>query len=188
VAVKPYPSCACTHSIIDSARELRQRHALRPGDIAEVSVGVNAAVPNILIHSNPRTGLEAKFSGEFAAAAALVEDRLGIQTFTDEKVQDPAIRALLPRVRVTVDPEIPGDLERHMWSRVRVRLTDGRTLEIGPRQVPGHPGNPLSADQLREKFESCAAVVLSAERVQTVREMVEGLEGCPDLRSFTAIL
>ena len=188
VAVKPYPSCACTHSIIDSARELRQRHALRAGDIAEVSVGVNAAVPNILIHSNPRTGLEAKFSGEFAAAAALVEERLGIQTFSDEKVQDPAIRALLPRVRVTVDPEIPGDLERHMWSRVRVRLTDGRTLEIGPRQVPGHPGNPLSADQLREKFESCAAVVLSPERVQAVREMVEGLEGCPDLRSFTAIL
>lgn len=75
-----------------------------------------------------------------------------------------------------------------MWSRVRVRLTDGRTFEIGPRQVPGHPGNPLSADQLREKFESCAAVALSPERVQAVREMVEGLEGCPDLRSFTAIL
>ena len=73
---------------------------------------MNASVPKILIHANPRTGLEAKFSGEFAAAAALVEERLGIQTFTDAKVQDPAIRALLPRVRVSVDPEIPGDLER----------------------------------------------------------------------------
>jgi 2-methylcitrate dehydratase PrpD len=188
VAVKPYPSCACTHSIIDSARELRERHSLRPGDIAEVTVGVHASVPNILIHGNPRTGLEAKFSGEFAAAAALVEKRLGIQTFTDDKVQDPAIRALLPRVRVVVDPEIPGDLERHMWSRVRVRLTDGRTLEIGPRQVPGHPGNPLGANQLREKFEGCAALVLTPERTQAAREMVESLDTCPDVRSFTAIL
>ncbi len=78
VAVKPYPSCACTHSIIDGARELRQRHHLRPDDIVEVTVGVNVSVPNILIHANPRTGLEAKFSGEFAAAAALVEERMGI--------------------------------------------------------------------------------------------------------------
>jgi 2-methylcitrate dehydratase PrpD len=188
VAVKPYPSCACTHSIIDGARELRQRHRLRPADIAEVTVGVHASVPNILIHHDPRTGLEAKFSGEFAAAAALVDERLGIQTFTDEKAQDPAIRALLPRVRVTVDPEIPGDLERHMWSRVRVRLADGRTVEIGPREVPGHPSNPLSADQLREKFEECAALALPHDRVQTVREIVETLDTCPDLRSFTAIL
>jgi len=69
-----------------------------------------------------------------------------------------------------------------------VRLADGQTLEIGPRPVPGHPGNPLSADQLREKFEECATLVLSPERTQILREMVETLDTCPDLRSLTAIL
>jgi len=54
--------------------------------------------------------------------------------------------------------------------------------------VPGHPGLPLSMDQLREKFADCARIVLSADRVESVREMVEGLDGCPDLRSLTAIL
>ena len=188
VAVKPYPSCACTHSIIDGARELRERHRLRPDDIREVTVGVHASVPNILIHDRPRTGLEGKFSGVFAAAAALVEEHLGLQTFTDAKVQDPAIRGLMSRVKMVVDPSIDGDHERHMWTRVRVHLTDGRTLEIGPRQVPGHPANPLSATALREKFEECGAIALPPERVSMVREMVEGLDGCPDLRSFTAIL
>ena len=71
VAVKPYPSCACTHSIIDGALELRRTHGLRPSQIASVVIGVNHAVPNILIHSDPKSGLEAKFSGEFSAAAAL---------------------------------------------------------------------------------------------------------------------
>src|SRR5439155_511894 len=65
VAVKPYPSCACTHSIIDGALELRRAHGIRPEDVAEVTVGVNALVPRILIHSDPRTGLEAKFSAQF---------------------------------------------------------------------------------------------------------------------------
>src|SRR6059036_3653488 len=127
VAVKPYPSCACTHSIIDGALELRRAHGLRPEDVAEVTVGVSALVPRILIHSDPRTGLEAKFSAEFSAAAALCEGRVGIATFRDDKTRDPAIRALMPRVRMRVDPDIPGDLERHMWTRVTVRMGDGRS-------------------------------------------------------------
>ena len=87
VAVKPYPSCACTHSIIDGALELRRTHDLQPLQIASVVIGVNQAVPNILIHSDPKNGLEAKFSGEFSAAAALIDGRVGIATFSDGKVQ-----------------------------------------------------------------------------------------------------
>ena len=188
VAVKPYPSCACTHSIIDSTLELRRTHKIAPEQVAEVTVGVNAAVPRILIHSNPRSGLEAKFSGEFSAAAALCEERVGIATFRDDKTDDPAIRGLMKRVRLVVDPAIPGDLERHMWTRVTVRLHDGREVTLAPRPVPGHPGLPLSMDQLREKFMDCARVVLTEDRADSVRQMVEHLDGCPDLRSLTAIL
>jgi len=188
VAVKPYPSCACTHSIIDGALELRRAHGIRPEDVAEVTVGVNALVPRILIHSDPRSGLEAKFSAEFSAAAALCEGRVGIATFRDDKTRDPAIRALMPRVRMRVDPDIPGDLERHMWTRVTVLLRDGRSWSVGPREVPGHPSNPLTAEALREKFEECARLALPADRVDSVRQMVESLETCPDLRSLTAIL
>jgi 2-methylcitrate dehydratase PrpD len=188
VAVKLYPSCACTHSIIDSALELQRTHRIRPEQVAQVTVGVNAAVPRILIHSNPRSGLEAKFSGEFSAAAALCDGRVGIATFRDDRTEDPTIRELMTRVRLVVDPEIPGDLERHMWTRVTVRLRDGREVAIAPRPVPGHPGLPLSMDQLREKFMDCARIVLPEDRADSVRQMVEQLDGCPDLRSLTAIL
>jgi 2-methylcitrate dehydratase PrpD len=188
VAVKPYPSCACTHSIIDGALELRRVQGIQPAEVEEVTVGVAAGVPRILIHSRPRTGLEAKFSAEFAAAAALAEGRVGMATFQDDRAQDPAIRRLMERVRVIVDPEIPGDLERHMWTRLTVRCRDGRSVSIGPRPVPGHPANPLSLEALREKFTECARLVLAADRADSVRQMVESLDGCPDLRSLTAIL
>jgi 2-methylcitrate dehydratase PrpD len=188
VAVKPYPSCACTHSIIDGALELGRVYQIRPDDIAEVTVGVNALVPRILIHSDPRTGLEAKFSAEFSAAAALCDRRVGIATFDDDKARDPAIRALMSRVRMHVDPDIPGDAERHMWTRVTVRLNDGRSWSVGPREVPGHPSNPLTPQALRAKFDECAGLVLPEDRVESVRQMLESLETCPDLRTFTAIL
>jgi 2-methylcitrate dehydratase PrpD len=188
VAVKPYPSCACTHSIIDSALELRRTHGITPEQVAEVTVGVNAAVPRILIHSRPRSGLEAKFSGEFSAAAALCEGHVGLATFRDDKVEVPAIADLMKRVRLVVDPAIPGDMERHMWTRVIVRFRDGHEVSLGPRPVPGHPGLPLSMDQLREKFMDCARIVLPEDRADSVRQMVEALDACPDLRSLTAIL
>ncbi len=188
VAVKPYPSCACTHSIIDGVLELRRSHELRPEAVAEITIGVSAPVPRILIHSHPRTGLEAKFSAEFSAAAALCEGHVGIATFRDDKTQDPRIRALMPRVRMRVDPGIPGDLERHVWTRVTVRLTDGRSWSIGPREVPGHPSSPLTPEALREKFKECARLVLPGDRAESVRQMLETLDTCPDLRSLTAIL
>jgi 2-methylcitrate dehydratase PrpD len=145
-------------------------------------------VPRILIHSRPRTGLEAKFSAEFSAAAAIADGRVGMATFQDDRAQDPGIRRLMERVRMVVDPEIPGDLERHMWTRLTVRLRDGRRASIGPRPVPGHPANPLSREALREKFRECAGLVLPTDRVDSVRQIVESLETCPDLRSLTAIL
>ncbi len=188
VAVKPYPSCACTHSIIEAVLELRETHRLRPEEVQEITVGVAAMVPNILIHHEARTGLEGKFSAEFCAAAALVDGKVGIATFSDEKTADPAIRAARGKVRMVVDPTVPTDLERHVWTRVTVKLADGRTLEIPPREVRGHPGVPLSREALRQKFEECAAVALTRDRVESVGEILETLENCPDLRSLTAIL
>ena len=188
VAVKPYPSCACTHSIIDAVLELREKHAIRPADVALVEVGVNPLVPNILIHSNPHTGLEGKFSAQFCAAAALADGSVGISTFEDQRLADPGIRALMGKVTMTVDPSIPNSLERHMWTRVTMSLLDGKRLEIPPREVQGHPAVPLSRERLLAKFLDCAERALPKERAESAAEMLDSLEGCPDLRSLTAIL
>ena len=188
VAVKPYPSCACTHSIIDAVLELRETHRIIPEEVREITVGVAPSVPNILIHHVPRTGLEGKFSAEFCAAAALVDGHIGIATFTDEKTADPKLRAVMEKVQTVVDPMLPADQERQAWTQVTVRLADGRMLEVPPREVRGHPSVPLSQEALRAKFEDCAAVALTRQRAESAAEMLETLEGCPDLRSLTAIL
>ena len=73
-------------------------------------------------------------------------------------------------------------------NEIVVLCRDGREVAIAPRPVPGHPGLPLSMDQLREKFMDCARLVLPEDRADSVRQMVEQLDGCPDLRSLTAIL
>ena len=61
--------------------------------------------PRLLIHDRPSTGLEGKFSMPFCAAAAIVDGKVGIATFEPDRIQAPAIRALMPRVSMRVNPE-----------------------------------------------------------------------------------
>src|SRR5882724_10835153 len=183
IAVKPYPSCALTHSAIDALIDLRAEHRLSSRDVAAVQVGVNSVVPDVLAHARPTTALERKFSMQFCAAAALAEGRVDFASFTDGET-----RELMERVAMIVDPGLPQGVEQHAWSRVTVRLRDGRTLATEARGARGHPDTPLSDAALREKFRGCAVTVLAADEAEGVAEQIEHLEDIPDIRALTSRL
>jgi 2-methylcitrate dehydratase PrpD len=188
IAVKPYPSCALTHSAIDALLELRRRHGLGAEAVAEVEVGVNPVVPDVLRHASPANGLERKFSMQFCAAAALATGRVDLGSFADGPIADPGTRALMGRVRMVVDPTLPDGLNEHAWTRVTVRLRDGRVLGSPPRGASGHPDQPLTDAQLRDKFLQCAAPVIGAGEAEGVADQLAHLEDIPDVRALTARL
>jgi 2-methylcitrate dehydratase PrpD len=188
IAVKPYPSCALTHSAIDALLELRARHRLDPAKVAAVEVGVNAVVPDVLRHTRPSNGLERKFSMQFCAAAALARGAVGLADFAEGPVRDAATRELMERVTMVVDRALPRGLDQHAWSRVTVRLADGTTLESTPRGASGHPATPLSDAELTAKFLGCATPVLGADAAAGVAEQIMRLEEIPDVRALTSRL
>ena len=187
IAVKPYPSCALTHSAIDALLALRAQHALGADQVEDIEVGVNHVVPEVLRHHQPATGLEKKFSMQFCAAEALATGRVEIVSF-EEGATAAGTLSLMDRVRMVVDPTLPDGLEQHAWSRVTVRLRDGRTLASPPRGASGHPDQPLTDAQLRAKFLGCAAPVLGAGEAEGVAEQLAHLEDVPDIRALTSRL
>jgi 2-methylcitrate dehydratase PrpD len=188
IAVKPYPSCALTHSAIDALLELRARHGLGAEQVAEIEVGVNRVVPDVLRHHAPTNGLERKFSMEYCAAAALATGHVDLGSFDDGPVADPGTGALMARVRMVVDPTLPDGLSEHAWTRVTLRLRDGRALASPSRGASGHPDQPLSDAQLRAKFMACAGPVLGADEADGVAAQLDHLEDIPDIRALTARL
>src|SRR5437667_1102661 len=188
IAVKPYPSCALTHSAIDALIDLRAAQGLSPRDVVSVQVGVNPVVPDVLAHARPTTALERKFSMQFCAAAALADGRVDFGSFMDGEITNPEVRELMGRIAMLVDPGLPERVQQPAWSRVTVRLRDGRTLSTEARGARGHPATPLSDAALLEKFLACATAVLSVDEAEGVAEQIGHLEDIPDVRALTSRL
>jgi 2-methylcitrate dehydratase PrpD len=187
IAVKPYPSCALTHSAIDALVELRAAHRVSPADVAAVEVGVHRVVPDVLRHDRPTSTLERKFSMPYCAAVALAHGGVALKDFEDGPA-DAAVSALLPRVRMVVEPSLPDSLEQQAWTRVTLTLTDGRVLASPAGGAMGHPDRPLSPEALGEKFLACAGSVLSRDEAEGIAEQIERFEDIPDIRALTSRL
>jgi 2-methylcitrate dehydratase PrpD len=78
--------------------------------------------------------------------------------------------------------------ERPRWNALDTLGAPWKILTAGAAVKPHPSGASLSAGARREKFSECARLVLSADRVDSVAQMLESLETCPDVRSLTAIL
>jgi len=151
MALKAYPSCGATHTGIEAALALR-------GDCGEEKIdSVRAAVSEMafspLIHVMPETPLEGKFSLHYCVAAALVFGDVNLSTFTQEKVDDPRVRALIPKITMELDELLLDDSE--FPTELTVRLASGRELvQMVPLAI-GKPERWLSPERLRAKFEDC---------------------------------
>lgn len=187
IAVKPYPSCALTHSAIDALIDLRAAHELTPEQVARVEVRVNRVVPDVVRHDRPTSALERKFSMPFCAAVALARGGVDLGHFADGPVDDD-VRGIMERVTMVPDPAMPEGLAQQAWSRVTVTLTDGRVLAPAMRGARGHPDDPLDATALREKFVACAAPVLSRDDASAIADQIDHLEDIPDIRALTSRL
>ena len=144
----------------------------------------------VLIHTRPQTGLEGKFSMQYCMAAALLDKRIGLLSFSDEKVRRPAAQLFFERVTMTLHPEAQhkGTSGEELPVTVTVTLRDGRTLRESAQHPKGHPANPLTAVALQDKFEDCAYGVLERQDLRRVAELVQSLEQVDDIGALMDVL
>jgi 2-methylcitrate dehydratase PrpD len=176
--VKRYPVCYALHRAIDGMLAIRSRRPVAAGDVAEIEITLGRTQMVPLREHRPRTGLEAKFSAEFAMASALVAGRVGMGELTNEFVNQAAVQALFPKVRVTpVDEADPEDPLFAPADRVRVKLNDGATLEgESVRYALGHARNPIGLDDLHAKFRDCVGDALAPDASARLFERLSRLE------------
>ena len=160
LSVKKYPLCFCTHRCLDGMLDLLAEHPLKADDIESIAAMTSRRNTKVLRNHQPQTGLEAKFSMEFAMASCIVGGRAGLSELVDDFVQRKDIQDLMRKVVVIADddedPDAPG---YSPFDLVTVVLKDGRKIESRKIDtVRGGPAFPLNRDQLWANFEDCANV------------------------------
>ena len=152
LAVKIYPCCYALQRPISTLAGLAR--GLAPGDVRRVVLRTPEATVAPLIHHQPDTGLQAKFSLEYAAAAALLDGYPGFASFTDEAVRRPAARRLTGLVETKLDPGGTGLLDGELTAEIHT--ADG-VLEATQRFPPGAPQRPAAGAELAAKISDCVA-------------------------------
>lgn len=158
INIKLFPACAGAQAGIEAALAVRQR--VGNDQIAAVRVGTPVTAPDVLIHHRPQLGVHGKFSMEYCVAAALLHGRVGIDSFTDEAVTEPAVRAMIERVDMEIDARVAGSTEHA--AVVAVRTVSGAQYEELVELAQGKPARWPRRDDLDAKFLDCAGRALGA--------------------------
>ena len=183
--LKPYPCCRFTHRCIDAILQIIAEHHPAAEEVTEVECQTSPSLPQILIHHRPRTSLEGKFSMEYCLARALLDGKIGIGQFAEEKILEPTVQELLQRVRY-VHPE-GAETERRS-EVVTVRLKNGREYSHEVFIAKGAPENPMTMAELTAKYRDCASLVFSSEVVERSLQMVNQLEEVRDIAKLAHLL
>ena len=189
VSIKPHPSGSLTHPGMGLMLELIRRHDIRPAQVRQVRVGTNRHMPNALIHHRPKNELQAKFSMEFCMAILLLERKAGLAEFTDEVVNRSDVRKMIGKIAFSVHPLAEAAGYEKMTTIIDIDLIDGRTVSGRADFGKGSPVNPMTDEELADKFRECAAWGgLSKPNAEKVVDLVFDLEKVKSIRELTRLL
>ncbi|MGD9613986.1 MAG: MmgE/PrpD family protein [Alphaproteobacteria bacterium] len=188
LSIKKYPACYCTHRALDAMLDLLAKRLLKPAEIARITVSISKTHSLILRNHAPQTGLEAKFSMEFAMAAAVISRRASLAEYTDAFVRRPEVQELMRKVSIVTnenyDPQVSG---ASVYDQVVVELTNGERIESDKvRRARGHAELPLGEAELFDKFRTCLDAGGARISPERLFERLRNLENI-SARELTAI-
>ena len=153
---KRYPCCYLLHKIIALGAET-WRAGVRLDEIATMRVELPQGGTKPLAHPFPASGAQARFSAPYALIAAIHDGELGFDSFADAAVARPELQARLGDVTVVEVVGAPLTAEQIGAATVRIELvmTDGSIRRLERTAAPGSPADPMSPEDLGDKFVDC---------------------------------
>jgi 2-methylcitrate dehydratase PrpD len=197
LALKRFPCCYAAHRGMDGVLQLRHSLGLNADNLEHLTCRMPPGGMRVLTYAHPTTGLEGKFSLQYALAAGVLDGQYSLWSFTDEAVNRVQIHDLYGRLSVAEDPHCAGNdplLEtRSSGSRgfveVEARHRDGRRATVRIDNAPGHPSRQLTWDDITVKFMDCAAQArIDPSKAEQALGILRQLETCADVRAVLALL
>ena len=185
---KLYSSCRLTHCALDAVFYLTQKYHIEPSNIERVIVAGSSVASKI--NSYPVQNIEdMQFSIQFLIGAALVDGAVGSKQVNVSRLHDPMILEQAQKVVLTVDPEIEAlGVAGELGAVVTIEKKDGVTYKKRITHAKGDVENPLSYDELRDKFRLLAEKPLGNEKTEEVIKYIDDLENVNNIEELMTLV
>ncbi len=187
VGIKKYPCCYQEQRIIDGVLRLKRAHGLRADQVEMVEVDVN---PNFVLSvrfPQPTNSNQARFSIHHSIALALMDDKINLESYTDEAAQHPSYAAFRNRVKVRVHEDWDWGFTSGS-NPVTVLLKDGTKVAIECVTASGWPPDLLPWQDVVEKYRMCTEPVLGKAKVEESLCLALEMEKLDDISGLAAAI
>jgi 2-methylcitrate dehydratase PrpD len=173
---KFHASCGHTHSAVDASLILAREGGVAPEAIEKVKVKVYSTALDLLGNVQLTNPYIAKFHFPFCIATALKFGKVGLEAFTEERLNDGELRDLIARVELCSDEELDREYPEKWGAIVEVSTRDGRVFSQKVEYPKGDPQNPLSREEFSDKFINLTEGILPIERSTSMLGRILELE------------
>ena len=192
-SIKPHSCCRYKQGPIDGILKIMREHQLDVGDIDTITLGILKAgfalvAEPIEKKRKPASIVDAQFSMPFGAAVAVLCKKATLEEYTQENIDNPEIKALMDKIVCELNPELEKDYPKKWPALARVTTRNGQTYSAKIEYPKGDPENPLTWEELIQKFTDLVSPVYSEEKQKKIIDRVRALENEKDLNSFTRLL
>lgn len=179
-SIKPHACCRYKQGPLDIILNYVKENNIQAKDIKKIDIHLVKTAMPIVCHPeiekrSPQSSVDAQFSMHFGAAVAVVYRNTLLEQYTDEVTQEPEVRELMSKVFCHHDPELDKEFPQKWPARVVIETTSER-IEKEVEFPKGDPENPLTWEELIEKFNYVSKPVFSNNEQQQLVEAVRNLE------------
>jgi len=192
-SIKPHSCCRYKQGPIDGILEIMNENQLLAADIEKVTLGILKTGMPIVVQPeeqkyNPKTVVDAQFSMPFGAAVAVLYGKASLDEYTQEKVESDEVKEMMRRILCVEDQEIEKEFPRKWPASVTISTKDGKEFSTRIDYPKGDPENPLSWDELTNKFRGLVKPIYTEQRTEEIIQSTKSLENVSEITSFTRLL
>jgi len=178
---KPYACARPIHNAIDCVLEIRGKYSVSSEDIRKITVYRHPDWAHYHVIYHPKTINEAQVSLPYSVAVAFKTGDAFLDQYDDRYFGDPGIKTLMDAITVEPDPK----LSRGVSCLMVVETAKGDTYRAQIDYPKGSKKNPMSDEELINKFTRLSQPVMSKGQIHRVVDQVLSLEKVEQIRQLT---
>jgi 2-methylcitrate dehydratase PrpD len=189
IELKAYCCCGTSGTTLDAVSKIRNEHEISPEKIKEIIVNASPATFRLTGSIiEPKDITSAQFSGRFGIALRLIKGGNSFREYSEENLRDPKVLNLTRKTKFILDEKIGNLPNSGNPAKVIIKLRDGTTYEDTVYAAKGSILNPMTKEEVYQKFRGFASVALPHHKTETIIETIAELKHVDNIRKLSELL